>query len=132
MTIKINFCHNIGIFYIEYNDATMLTDGDRLDLDDYVELVFNSNQPFHYEVYSNEHDFVRYDYSVMIHQSLIHNGENETAIFSTTSRQVYERILQLQPGKRIPIRARRGKHCYDLDFEPFRKGLRIYDPPRNA
>jgi hypothetical protein len=130
MTIKLGFDTKNGNFFIEYNDAFLLTDaGERLDLDNYLELIFDERTPFAVEVYSNEHDLVRHDYSVMIHQSLIHSGEDEPAIFSTTSRVLVEYIERnVIPGTVIPIRAKRFNNGYDLDFTTFRKGLRVYDP----
>ena len=138
MTIKLGFDTKNGNFFIEYNDAFLLTDdgfdaGERLDLDNYLELIFDERTPFATEVYSNEHDLVRHDYSVMIHQSLIHSGEDEPAIFSTTSRVLVEYIERnVIPGTVIPIRAKRFNNgyvtWYDLDFTTFRKGLRVYDP----
>lgn len=138
MTIKLGFCAKNGIFYIETNGA--IDEGfdtsEHLELDDFVQLIFDSRLPYHLEVYSNEHDLIRYDYHIMIHQSLIHCGENEPAIFSTTDRPLTELIQSLVvPGQPIPMRAKRMSHresvWYNLTIGKFKKGI-LRDAPRNS
>lgn len=141
MTIRLGYSAQRGNFFIEMNDALMLCDGgfnveDTLELDDYIELIFESNLPIESEV-SNEHDLIRYDYSVMIHQSLIHCGEDEPAIFSTTERSIMEHITaNVQAGRITTLRLKKRNHrehyWYVLDFGPFQKGLRVYDPQSDS
>lgn len=76
----------LGHFFIRPN----------LILDDYCELIFESNEPYEIEdtgvMTPLGGAICIFSYRIKIHASLIHDGEDQEATFETTSRVVRDRI----------------------------------------
>lgn len=105
----INLCYDAhkGHFYIESNAG-------KIELDEYVELIFESALPFRTVVHSEEHQIFTGYYRVKIHQSLIHCGEDEPALFATCSKKV---MSEIRPGL-MKLRLKKYQHSDKVWYLP--------------
>ena len=85
-----------------------------IELDEYIELIFPKVPlPQRVQVISHDHQLYEYEFQVQIHHSLIHNGEDQEAVFETMDNDLVNTIARkATPGCITKLRAKRQGNRY--------------------